>query len=436
MRQADGQVTSPVVSVGIFTRPEATFTLTGIYQSPDGAIATGRGTARAEGGKVVWDSREWDELTFAPTSLEGDSFELEGVTIGVDFHWERTENQRFRGALKLIARGGNLTAINLIPVEEYLKSVISSEMKASASPALLRAHAVISRSWLLAQMAHDSENKTPEVSVDEGETIRWWDHEEHTLFDVCADDHCQRYQGLARMEEQAVSAVEDTRGVILTSEGGRICDARFSKCCGGVFERFSTCWADEDSRHPYLAPRRDWTDPADFPDLTREENARRWIESSPEAFCNTVSRRVLAQVLNDYDREQTDFYRWEVTYTRGELSDIIRRRLGRDLGDILSLEPLARGTSGRISRLRITGTKGSEVIGKELMIRRTLSETHLRSSAFTVSVEGDTFRLRGAGWGHGVGLCQIGAAMMGEAGYAWQEILRRYYPGANLTTLY
>lgn len=433
-------MTQPEINVGILAAEHVGFTLTGIYSTCEDAIVTGRQCVRiAPGGDALeWEDKRYENLTFTPTSADGDSFELEGVTIGVNFHWERKENQRFRGALCLLAYRGKIIAINRVPVEEYLVSVISSEMSATSSPALLRAHAVISRSWVMARLADPQPVMQSPTDDDNASSviIRWWDREDHELFDVCADDHCQRYQGIARAEgkEDVRSAVTDTRGMVLADPDGALCDTRFSKCCGGVFERFENCWADTPKK--CLDPRRDWENPMGYPDLTIEAEAARWIEGDPESYCNTVSRRILSQVLNNYDREDTDFYRWTVSYTTERLSSLVRDRLGRDLGTITDLIPLQRGTSGRIVRLLIKGTLGEVVIGKELMIRRTLSESHLRSSAFTVTKTEDGFVLRGAGWGHGVGLCQIGAAVMGEKGFAWQEILSRYYPGSKLKTLY
>lgn len=431
-------MTEPDISVGILTAASIRFTLTGVYSTESSRVVTGpqEVTASQDGIGLWWNGQKYDCLLFSPTSLSGDAFELEGVTIGVKFHWERRENQRFRGALKFIPNEGKVTVINIVPVEEYLNSVISSEMSATSSPALLRAHAVISRSWVMAMLQQKDADSLPQSLTSDDEIIRWWDREDHSLFDVCADDHCQRYQGISRAEGKADvgSAVADTRGVVLTDDDGELCDARFSKCCGGVFEQFENCW--EDSPKSYLRAGRDGESPDEFPDLTCEDNAKNWIESTPNAFCNTLSSRILGQVLNSYDREQTDFYRWTVHYTAEHLSRLVAERLNRDLGVITDLEPLQRGTSGRIVRLRIRGTNGEVVIGKELMIRRTLSDTHLRSSAFTVTKTSDGFILRGAGWGHGVGLCQIGAAVMGEAGYPWQEILSRYYPGAHLKKLY
>lgn len=429
-------MSTPDVAVGILSAPDhIRFTLTGIYSAPGQPIVTGAQSVSLSPSGVAfeWSGEAKTELLLTPASADGNTFELEGVTIGAKFHWERRENQRFKGSLLIKCHQGRLWAINLLPVEEYLISVISSEMSSASSAALLRAHAVISRSWLISMLSKKSSAK-PSMITAEGSLIRWWDREDHDIFDVCADDHCQRYQGLVRVSRAAVDAVTDTRGMVLTDQNGEICDARFSKCCGGVFERYESCW--DDTPHPYLVARRDWTDPANHPDLTVEGNARVWIESSPAAFCNTASPEILSQVLNEYDREQTDFYRWSVTYTTAELSALIARRLNMDLGEITDLTPLERGTSGRIIRLRITGTKGSIVIGKELMIRRALSETHLRSSAFTVSKTAGGFTLRGAGWGHGVGLCQIGAAMMAERGFDWQVILSRYYPGSSLSKLY
>lgn len=370
--------------------------------------------------------------------LSGDSFfTLDDVTIGVGFHWERRESQSFRGALLLRGNGdGTVTAVNRVPVEEYLMSVISSEMSARASIELLKAHAVISRSWLLAQI--DNKGLThrcmmPDATDDE--LVRWYDHDDHKGFDVCADDHCQRYQGITRAcTPRASQAVYATWGEVLTYNG-QLCDARFSKCCGGVFEEFENCW--EPVRHPYLVAAADTASPDSYPDLRGEENARRWILSSPEAFCNTTDSHVLDQVLNDYDRETPDFYRWKVVYTPAELSAIIRDRSGIDFGMVTALVPLSRGTSGRITRLRIEGTLRTFVVGKELEIRRWLSRSHLYSSAFVVDRDADgRFVISGAGWGHGVGLCQIGAAMMAWQGYGYREILSHYFKGAAITRRY
>ena len=385
-------------------------------------------------------------LLFEPQHEQTDAFELLDVTIGINFHWERKEDQRFLGALKIIVENGKLTGINVIHVEDYLTSVISSEMSATASLELLKAHAVISRSWLLAQIQKNKEiteaqaNYSAFTQTDE-ELIRWYDREDHTRFDVCADDHCQRYQGITRASTDIVKqAISATRGQVLTSDG-KICDARFSKCCGGAFEEFQYCW--EDIKYPYLAQQRDSKTHATLPDLTQEVEADRWIRTSPEAFCNTTDKKILSQVLNNYDQETTDFYRWKVEYTQEELSALILKRSGIDYGQIIDLIPIARGTSGRLWKLKIVGTKRTLTIGKELEIRRTLSTSHLYSSAFVVdkeelSSEGipGRFILTGAGWGHGVGLCQIGAAVMGEQGYKYDAILLHYYIGASIDKLY
>lgn len=426
-------MTEPIVQAGILTAPAVSVNFHGEFadSSAPGARVSGHITID---GAVPLAGR-----TFTPLDPAGAWFELEGVTIGVDFHWERRENQRFPGALRIIP---GLTAINLVSAEDYLKSVISSEMNSHASPELLKAHAVISRSWLLAMLRRrnegggDKATGEPDDRTDSAaERIQWWDREDHTLFDVCADDHCQRYQGLGRMTAAAVEAVEATRGMALTFEG-EICDARFSKCCGGVFEQFENCWAPVS--HPYLAAGSDTPDPLDYPDLTDEAAARRWILGNPAAFCNTADSAVLDQVLNNYDRETPDFFRWTVEYDADELSALVKRRTGIDFGRITGLVPLRRGTSGRIVSLRIDGSLRSMVIGKELAIRRALSESHLYSSAFIVdrSADGSRFTLRGAGWGHGVGLCQIGAAMMAREGYPFTRILRHYYRGASIEKLY
>ena len=411
---------TPLVSVGIVGAESITFTLNGYGE--DGSSRT----ATIHNGLIQYDGKAHTRLCFKPQSPD-DSFSLMDVVIGVNFHWQRLETQTFRGSLLLLADGGKIWAINDLPVEDYLESVISSEMSAQSSLPLLMAHAVISRSWLMSQI---DGNTAPNTQASHGDAfIRWYDHTDHTLFDVCADDHCQRYQGITKETSPNVAeAIRRTRGELLTY-GDEICDARFSKCCGGAMEEFQYCW--DDTPKPYLKGIGD-TPEATIPDLTVEENARQWILSSPKSFCNTTDKRILSQVLNDYDQETTDFYRWHVSYTQEELSKLVEKKLGAGLGTITDMRPLKRGTSGRICELRITGTKKTIVVGKELEIRRALSESHLYSSAFVVEKQGDTFTLIGAGWGHGVGLCQIGAAVMGDKGYAYDEILRHYYPGAEI----
>ncbi|MDE6486369.1 MAG: SpoIID/LytB domain-containing protein [Muribaculaceae bacterium] len=418
----------PRVAVGILTAPAVEIDFRGSYRRSDGEVVSG--PVRFEG--------LTEEMTFEPETADA-VFEVKDVVIGVDFHWERRENQQFAGALTLRPAPGGIIVINRLGVESYLRSVISSEMSATSSPELLRAHAVISRSWLLAQMSKREAVAGTEYNactVTPGEIVRWQDREDHTEFDVCADDHCQRYQGVTRQTTAAVAeAIDATAGVVLTDpETGRLADARFSKCCGGVFELFENCW--EPVHHSYLTVRSDAPDSLIYPDLRYEPRARAWIEASPEAFCNTSDSRVLSQVLNNYDQETADFFRWTVRYTQQELSDLVRERTGIDFGTITDLEAVERGTSGRIVRLRITGTRRSMIIGKELEIRHALSTSHLKSSAFVVDRDGDDFVLRGAGWGHGVGLCQIGAAVMAEKGYKWQDILGHYFPGAELIKKY
>ena len=435
----------PRVKVGIMNEPEVNFVLFGEYRLADGTIVTGEQHAEVTAeGQVAWNGTVADKVTFEPS--ENGFFELKGVTIGVNFHWERKEDQRFSGALHLIVENGRLTAVNVLPVEDYLLSVISSEMSATASLELLKAHAVISRSWLLAQI--DKNKRITEEHEDykaceeggEDEMIKWYDREDHVNFDVCADDHCQRYQGITRQSTERVrDAIKATWGEVLTY-GGELCDARFSKCCGGVYEEFENCW--EPKHYDYLEARRDGEDEMNFPDLTKEAAAEEWILTSPKAFCNTTDKQILSQVLNNYDQETTDFYRWTVEYTQEELAALILKRSGVDYGQILDLQPVARGTSGRLYKLKIVGTKKTLTIGKELEIRRTLSPSHLYSSAFIVERHDVTdgvpgkFVLRGAGWGHGVGLCQIGAAVMGEKGHNYKEILLHYFINANITTLY
>ena len=435
---------APVINVGIMTQKAVSFVFNGEYiHTETGTFTTGEQRVLWINGKIVYNGKFYDELFFEPGSLEA-SFDLKAVTIGVDFHWQRQEDQRFKGALNLVTTEEGILTINQVDAEEYLTSVISSEMSANASKELLKAHSVISRSWLLAQVEKNfniEESKTHYQSCyrDKDSLIRWYDREDHTMFDVCADDHCQRYQGITRESNPIVKEViKETRGEVLTSDN-KICDARFSKCCGGITEKFENCW--EPVPHSYLTALRDSKD-ANYPDLTKEEEADKWIRTAPEAFCNTDDKEILSQVLNNYDQETSDFYRWKVEYTQKELVELIRKKTGMDFGQIIDLVPLERGTSGRIIKLKIVGIHHSFTIGKELEIRRSLSESHLYSSAFVVDkedVEMDVpgrFILTGAGWGHGVGLCQIGAAMMGAKGYSYREILTHYFPGASIEKRY
>lgn len=431
----------PEVSVGIMTTEQLTFTLNGEYRAK-GEVVTGEQQVTIEGGALKWNGNIYHDLTFRPQSDEV-SFSLCGVTIGKQFHWERQETQTFLGKLQLVVEEGKIVAINVLPVEQYLTSVISSEMKATCPLEFLKASAVISRSWLLAQIEkrkHGAGQSFFQFKKTDTELIRWHDQEEHTIFDVCADDHCQRYQGITRQISPEVQrAIEETRGQTLMS-GDQVCDARFGKCCGGISNDFENCW--EDKPHSYLHAVRDLI-PADTPaSLANEEAAREWILSNPPSACNTHDRELLATVLNDYDQETQDFYRWTVEYTQQELHDLITERLGRDLGDILALEPVERGRSGHLVLLRIVGSEASFTIGKELEIRRTLSHSHLFSSAFVADAEDvrngvpQRFVLHGAGWGHGVGLCQIGAAVLASQGHTYDEILHHYYDGAEITRLY
>jgi peptidoglycan hydrolase-like amidase len=375
------------------------------------------------------------------------TFTVSGVTIGAHFHWERQQAQSFTGDLALIARNdGTLTAINEVPLETYLMSVISSEMKATAPAEFLKAHAVTSRSWLAAMLERRQKPVTPpsappDATRRDGEIIRWYDREQHELFDVCADDHCQRYHGLDGITEAATAAVQATRGQLLVY-GDEICDARYYKACGGLTDNFETAW--EDTPRPYLTSVADAT--TAHPPIRTEEDARRWILSAPVAWCNTADGEILRQILPAFDQETKDFFRWRMEYERRELEEILREKSGVDFGTLKNLVPLTRGPSGRISRLRIEGTKATVTVGKELEIRRWLSRSHLLSSAFVVSPEAEgkagsegipaRFILRGAGWGHGVGLCQIGAAVMAAKGFSAEEILAHYFRGAELKTLY
>lgn len=429
----------PQVAVGIMFQPVIEFSLTGKFIF-NGKAYQGDYAARYEDGKILFGGESYDEMIFEPADSSS-TFLLKNVIIGIGFHWERAEDQRFEGSLKIIVEDSKLTAINRLSVEDYLISVISSEMSATSSLELLKAHTVISRSWMLSQIEKrealeaDNSGFTPDVRT-ATEWTKWWDREDHTRFDVCADDHCQRYQGITRASQSidmVRRAVAETSGELLMN-GNRIADARFSKCCGGVFEKFENCW--EPVSHPYLVARADRADATHFPDLRLEAEAAKWITTLPEAYCNTTDPEILSQVLNNYDQETADFYRWTVDFKNSELSDLIYRKIGVDFGEIISMEPLERGTSGRIIRMRIIGSKCTLIIGKELLIRKALSESHLYSSAFTVEKTAEGFRLVGAGWGHGVGLCQIGAAVMAHRGIAYRTILEHYFPNATIEKRY
>jgi SpoIID/LytB domain protein len=437
----------PEIEVGIIAKSELMFEINcDFHTEQKEKLPAGEYTALLKNNQIVIQTRS-NEINFGnllKLSPEKNTsyFELKNVIIGVDFHWEQKENQRFNGALKLIPEEGKVRAINLIGLEDYLKSVISSEMSSTSSPELLKAHAVISRSWLLAQI-----EKTKSLKASGGlyqtshetddEIIRWYDREDHKNFDVCADDHCQRYQGITKIHsEKALQAVEETRGEVLMFEN-KICDARFSKCCGGVSENFENVW--EPVRHRYLTKVVD----SEFGDTTcvdlrQEDEADLWIRNKPHAFCNTTDQKILSQVLPDFDQKTTDFYRWKVEYSQKELAELIKKRSGIDFGEIVKLEQVKRGHSSRLIKLKIHGTKKTLTVGKELEIRKWLSESHLYSSAFVVDhleVKNgipQKFVLTGAGWGHGVGLCQIGAAVMGEKGYSYKKILSHYFKDAEL----
>ncbi len=442
----------PILSVGIVSgsRLRCSFPSAYVIRGCDRRV-TGELTATLQGDSLVLDGPDGRfesprEIILDPVQQDS-TFVLHDVTIGIRFHWERKQDQRFAGTLKLLATGDTMTAINIIAIEEYLASVISSEMSASSSLNLLKAHAISSRSWLLTQLKRSRTTPRPSsgsrtVIEDRDQRIRWYDREDHRFFDVCADDHCQRYQGVTREYHPSVrQAIRETHGQALEYHGD-ICDTRFSKSCGGVSEIFEHVW--EPVHHPYL------TSVVDGParpkgyvlDLTREEAAARWIQSSPPSFCNTQDPAVLSQVLLDYDQETRDFFRWTVQYAQDELASIIREKSGIDFGQIAALRPVTRGASGRIVTLTIVGTQRTLTIGKELEIRKTLSPSHLYSSAFVVSTRRagsnlpDEFILHGAGWGHGVGMCQIGAAVMGEQGYSYDHILHHYFVETSIRRFY
>ncbi len=443
----------PIIAVGLMNLPSGnvSFELHGDFLTANNiALAAGNYQTTVSDGIIQFSNGSFftSEITLSPNDPTA-SFTIHDVVIGIGFHWERKENQSFQGALKLkIDTNGNLQIINLAPLEDYITSVISSEMSATANIELLKAHSIISRSWLLAQIKPwrierqtDLSNGAIFTNEDgDQELIRWYAKEAHTEFDVCADDHCQRYQGITKATQQRVfETIKSTRGSVLTFEE-TICDARFSKCCGGMVEAYEAVW--DNTKLDYL---RVFYDEENFPaeyelSLTNEVNATKWILNSPPAFCNTKDKEVLAKILPGFDQETTDFYRWKVTLTQEEIQSLLLKKLGVDFGAILKLEPVARAESGRLIKLRIVGEKSSLIVGKELEIRRALSPSHLYSSAFIIEADSAPipkyFTLYGAGWGHGVGLCQIGAALMAERNYDFQKILTHYYPGAGLHPLY
>lgn len=446
-------MTEPQISVAIMHGTEIKFELYGDYSCNQSKEKfSGKFTAKLDNGKIAVESAGKkieckDEIIFNPSDIESESFLLRDVVIGIQFHWERKENQRFLGSLKFLIEHDQLCAVNIIPVEQYLTSVISSEMSATSSDELLKAHSIISRSWVLAQIEKGKEIKSSQSKYEskqkgENEIIRWYDREDHDLYDVCADDHCQRYQGITKIyAHNAEKAVAFTRGLVLFYND-KICDARFSKSCGGISEAFENVW--EPVKHPYLQKVVDYKfEPDGFNlDLRKEKNAVAWIKSVPPAFCNTTDQKILSQVLLDYDQQTKDFYRWTVEYKQDELAELINTKSGIDFGNIIDLVPVERGDSARLIKLKIIGTKKELIIGKELEIRKVLSKSHLYSSAFIVEKYGvknnipARFVLRGAGWGHGVGLCQIGAAVMGEKGYDFDEILLHYFKGASIKKYY
>jgi stage II sporulation protein D len=471
----------PTITVGILDRQhEVKGSFNGDFLVDGHGSVSGMFAARTASGMIMLADEQNREITRSPTirlTARNDStFTLFSVIIGIGFHWERKEDQTFQGSLVLVCRDdGTITAINEISLEDYLQSVISSEMSADAPPEFLKTHAILSRSWLLKTLerkkqlaargieshlfssplrrqAHgEREGEAPRTLFVEGATplrgqaqaplieiIRWYEQEDHDIFDVCADDHCQRYQGITKIiSGKAGQAVLETHGQAVTYNN-EVCDARYSKACGGLTEAFETAWGDV--QVPYLTTISDST--VTHQPITTEEQAARWILSEPDAYCNTEDASVLDKILPGFDRETTAFFRWKVAYGREELEEILREKSGLDFGTLKTIGPLSRGPSGRIYRLRIAGSKRSIIVGKELEIRRLLSRSHLYSSAFVVTAEYDAhgdvkqFIFDGAGWGHGVGLCQIGAAVMATKGFAAGDILGHYFPGTEVRKIY
>jgi SpoIID/LytB domain protein len=447
----------PNITVGIMDRKLEVFgRMNGNFYGNGFGPVTGRFSAKAMAGTIVFfDEANHQTVRFPSIKLSaqegptlrlcqgtkarsGQTFKLFNVTIGSGFHWEKKEDQTFQGNLFLRMReDGTISVINEIPVEDYLKSVISSEMNPASPTEFLKTHAILSRSWLLAGLVRKKKRKRVSTKARTlgkkvEEFICWYDREDHDLFDVCADDHCQRYQGITKIVSQQVKeAVQKTQGIVITFQD-KICDARYSKACGGLTEEFYTAWKDK--RVPYLRSILDASVP--HQPIKIEEEARRWILSSPEANCNTKDESLLKKILPGFDRKTKNFFRWTVQYSREELEEILREKSGFDFGTLKEIVPLQRGPSGRISRLKIVGSKRSVTVGKELEIRRWLSPTHLYSSAFVVQEKDNQFTFHGAGWGHGVGLCQIGAAVMATKGFSAEQILKHYFRGVEIKKVY
>ncbi len=428
----------PIVEVGILTAERINFHISGKFFVNGKPYNQGDYDVETRHGMLIWHRRSYKYLRFEPQD-EQSTFTIYDVTIGKNFHWQQKENQTFKGVLEFIPHGKLVTALNLVGAETYITGVVAAEMSADAPRELIKAHAVISRSWLMnllegkRKFPKDAKETTPRESENERQV--WYNHRQHSHFQVCADDHCQRYQGIKdeRQSLRVEPIVRETRGEVLMY-GSEICDARFSKCCGGVTEEYQNCW--EPIEYPYLKSRRDIRMKADVPDLTNERNARKWLTTRPDACCNVSDRSLLNEALNSYDRKTTDFFRWYKHYTTEQLTQIFQKKTGVDVGEITALEPLERGTSGRITRMRVVGTKRNFIIGKELEIRKALSDTHLYSSAFVVDKKENGFLLTGGGWGHGVGLCQIGAAFMAKQGCSYYEILVHYYRNAVIKLNY
>ena len=439
---------NPNIEVGILLRKNISFNLSGDYVLNNSKINfSGKCEAIIDQNQLVLIYKDEkivcpNGVKFIPLNISENHFEVHKVVIGIDFHWEQEESQKFQGTLKLMIIDGLIQVINIVPIENYLYSVISSEMNANSSINLLKAHTIISRSWLIAQInAKEAEQKEKDSEEINGEYIKWFDQEDHKHFHVCADDHCQRYQGISRsLNPNVIQSVNETKGMVLIYEN-KICDARFSKSCGGHTELYENCW--DETSHPYLKDFPDIdTDTKVSYDLKKEEDAKNFILNAPNSFCNTNDKHILSQVLNDYDQTTTDFYRWKVEYKQEEISALIQKKSAMNFGKILGFQAIERGESGRLIKLKIIGSEKELIIGKELLIRKWLSESHLYSSAIIIEPGEikngipESYTIHGSGWGHGVGLCQIGAAVMGEKNYDYKEILKHYYRGAIIEKHY
>lgn len=358
---------------------------------------------------------EKDAVVYTPLH-EDSRLSLLNLKIGKEFHWQQTVEALLPGTVKVrLSPAGEWQTINSLPLEKYLQCVIGSEMNPAAPEEFLKAHCIISRSWALGKIRRTHKAGGNDAMFSDNCISAWEDTADHSGFDVCSDDHCQRYQGLSDMPSKIKKIVKDTEGMVLTDAEGNLADTRYSKCCGGKTELFSTCWQETD--YPYLISQID-----PYCDLSSLSAQKR--------------EKLLRDCFRRYDTSATISNEWELTVSRDEIRNRLSNLFGKETGDVIDMKVETRGLSGRAKGLLIKCESGDYHIGKELTIRRLLSKDCLRSSLFDITLlSDDNFRIKGKGWGHGVGLCQTGAARMALEGASFHEILSFYYPGTKITTI-